>query len=618
MVCFSDDVDQAVLSRSCDAITHRGPDARGTWLSVDRRVGLAHRRLAIIDLSERGRQPMADKSGELVVTFNGEIYNFKALRKELECLGHGFQTGTDTEVILASYREWGVGCLDRFNGMFAFALYDIGRRQLFLARDRAGEKPLFFALRSDGFYFASELKALLTMPGSSCNLDPNALNEYFTYGYVPGDQCILMGVKKLAAGHAMTVDIAGRTVRDWRYWELPRPATDQTASEDDLVAELDRLLSDSVRMRLEADVPVGVLLSGGLDSSLITAYAAGSVSGKLRTFTITFPGHGKYNEAEFARMVARHFGTEHVELPAPEASFELLPMLARHFDEPIADSSMIPTYLVARLIRSHATVALGGDGGDELFGGYPHYSWLLKQERFRSYIPSFGRRAISACAVRFVKPGVRGRNYLLSFGEGMDRSIAQVNIHFDVGSRVRLLAPCRERIGRFDEPEAAKGALCVHRAGMVDRACAADFRSYLVDDILVKVDRASMANALEVRAPMLDHRLIELAFRNVPAHLKATETARKILLKRLAARVLPKELDLNRKQGFSLPLEHWFAGAWGKFVTEVLQEASPDLFDRRFLAELWAGQKAGRNNTQRLFSIVFFELWRRNFKAGLA
>ena len=616
LVRFAEDVTEDVLFRSADTLAHRGPDASGAWVSADRTVGLAHRRLAIIDLSERGRQPMADSAGRLVISFNGEIYNFKALREELTGLGHQFRTGTDTEVILEAYREWGTECLARCNGMFAFALYDQDRRQLFLARDRAGEKPLFYEERPEGFYFASELKALLVFPGSDRVLAPEALNHYLAYGYVAGESCILKGVRKLRAGHALVVDIVRRTVREWTFWKLPMPEPEGVVDELALVEELDGLLRDSVKLRLEADVPVGVLLSGGLDSSLVTAYAAGQVS-RLKTFTITFPGHAKYNEAEFAALVARHFGTEHTELPAPDASYDLLPLLARHFDEPMADSSMIPTYLVSRLIRSHATVALGGDGGDELFGGYPHNSWLLKQERLRAFVPAWARRAVSALTSSCVPNGVRGRNYLLSFGETLDRSIAQVNIHFDAASRARLLAPLGARLSDLEAPERAKAAYAATRGDLVDRACASDFNAYLVDDLLVKVDRASMATALEVRAPMLDHRLIEFAFRKVPGQLKATRDARKVLLKKLAARVLPPALDVNRKQGFSLPLDHWFAGPWKKLVTEILHDASPDLFDQRFLSGLWEGQQRGRNNSQRIFSIVLFELWRRTYKIEL-
>ena len=617
IVQSSGGVQPGLLQKCSATIAHRGPDAEGIWVSADGMVGLAHRRLAIIDLSERGRQPMVDQSGRLVISFNGEIYNFKFLREELIRLGHQFRTGTDTEVILEAYWEWGTECLERFNGMFAFALYDLNRRQLLLARDRAGEKPLFYEERPEGFYFASELKALLVFPGSSHTMAPEALNHYLAYGYIASEACILKGVKKLRAGHALVVDIAERTVREWAYWKLPMPEPSARVDSSALVEELDGLLRDSVRLRLEVDVPVGVLLSGGLDSSLVTAYAAGQV-GRLKTFTITFPGHAKYNEAEFAALVARHFGTEHTELPAPEASYDLLPLLARHFDEPMADSSMIPTYLVSRLIRSHATVALGGDGGDELFGGYPHNSWLLKQERLRAYVPTWARKAVSSVASRCVPNGVRGRNYLLSFGETLDRSIAQVNIHFDAASRARLLAPLRSRLNDIEAPERAKAAYSAGRGDLMDRACASDFNAYLVDDILVKVDRASMATALEVRAPMLDHRLIEFAFRKVPGHLKATRDARKVLLKKLAARVLPPALDVNRKQGFSLPLDQWFAGPWKKLVTEILRDASPDLFDQRFLSGLWEGQQRGRNNAQRIFSIVLFELWRRAYKIELA
>ncbi|MGA7992929.1 MAG: asparagine synthase (glutamine-hydrolyzing), partial [Thermoanaerobaculia bacterium] len=361
--------DREVLTAMRDAMRHRGPDDAGTWWSEDGRVGLAQRRLAIIDLSPGGHQPMQDASGSLCITFNGEIYNYLDLRAELESLGHAFRTASDTEVVLEAWREWGEGMLARLNGMFAFALWDRHARRLVLARDRAGEKPLFYWQGPEGLAFASELKGLMAFPGFPRELDLDSLPSYLAFGYVPFGRCLLRGVRKVEPAHAIAFE-PGREPRTWAWWVLPEPSSGPPPDPEELDAELETLLEDSVRRQLVADVPVGILLSGGIDSSLVTAMAARSSSRPVKTFTIAFPGHHVHDESAFARVVARHFGTDHTELAAEEATVELLPELARQYDEPMADSSMVPTFLVCRLVRRHATVALGGDGGDELFGGY--------------------------------------------------------------------------------------------------------------------------------------------------------------------------------------------------------------------------------------------------------
>jgi asparagine synthase (glutamine-hydrolysing) len=384
------------------------------------------------------------------------------------------------------------------------------------------------------------------------------------------------------------------------------------------VDRLDALLEDAVRRQLVADVPVGVLLSGGIDSSLVTAMAARVSSAAVRTFTISFPGHGAFDEGPYARQVASHFGTAHTELVAEPASVELLPTLARQYDEPMADSSMVPTYLVSRLIRQHATVALGGDGGDELFGGYTPYGWLLKQERARRFIPKFVRAGTAGAVSKVMPVGVRGRNYLMGYGGDFAESSMFSRILMDEQLRARLLAPVLGRIGRrLPPPEGFHRALGGECSSPVRTMTAMDFLSYMPDDILVKVDRASMLSSLEVRAPWLDHRLIEFAFGEVPDSLRATTAARKILPRRLAQRLLPAALDLQRKQGFSLPLASWFRGSWGKFFEEVLGDASTDLFDRRTVLQLVEGQRRGRSNTNRLFALTMFELWRREYGASV-
>jgi asparagine synthase (glutamine-hydrolysing) len=612
-------IEPGLLAAACNSLRHRGPDDAGLWQSPDGRVGLAQRRLAIIDLSPSGHQPMTDASGQLWITFNGEIYNYLDLRCELAAHGHRFCTASDTEVVLGAYRTWGVDCLLHLNGMFAFGLYDSAARRLFLARDRAGEKPLFYWHTPGRLVFASELKALMADPTFPRRLNLEALDYYLAYGYVPGEMCILQGVRKLAQGQAMTYDLETDALRVWYYWRLLEPPSQVDVSADDLTAELEALLEDSVRRQLVADVPVGIMLSGGIDSSLVTAMAARVSSKPVKTFTISFPGHEAYDEGPYARLVAEYFGTQHTEMVAEPATVELLPELARQYDEPIADSSMVPMYLVARLIRQHATVALGGDGGDELFGGYLHYVWLQRHERARRALPDFLRRWIGLAAARVLPVGLRGRNHLIGFSADLSYSIAHVNIYFDHCSRRRLLAPVADyKAWPTAAPEAYRAGLCVPEYTLVRQATEADFRTTMGDNYLVKVDRASMLNALEVRAPWLDYRIIEFAFGRVPDTLRVMETERKILPRRLAQRLLPPALDLRRKQGFSLPLMRWFKGAWGAYVESVLREADPQLFDQRMIQSLITGQHRGYANTARLFALTMFELWRREYRVAVS
>lgn len=592
-----------------DAMMHRGPDDAGEWWSADGRVGLAQRRLSIIDLSPAGHQPMHDALGALSIVFNGEIYNFADLRDELIARGHGFQSHSDTEVVLAAYREWGTQCLARLNGMFAFALYDARQQTAFLARDRAGEKPLFYHQAGGVLRFASELKALLADSTVPRRIDPSALDCYLAMGYAPGDLCILHGFNKLPPAHAMAFDLRTGVSKVWCYWQLPQCTEGEGVNEVDLLDELETLFEDAVRKQLVADVPVGVLLSGGVDSSLITAFAARATR-HVKTFTIRFPGHGALDETEHARLIARHFDTEHIELEAQPASAEMLPTLARQFDEPMVDSSMIPTCLVSGLVRRHCTVALGGDGGDELFGGYGHHSRLLWMKNRLGGIPLPLRRGISQAAEKLMPVGLKGRNWLQGLGVDLDNGLPLIASQFDAGTRRRLMA-ARPGWGTVAEGIIKK---CIPAStDLLQRATRMDFRNYLPEDILVKVDRASMLNSLEVRAPMLDYRLIEFAFGKVPSRLKATPHEKKILLKRLTQRALPPDFDRRRKQGFSIPLGAWLKdGPFRELFHDVL--LAPDcMFESHVVRGLLGGMDKGRSNGERLFGLVMFELWRREY-----
>lgn len=603
--------DRPPLAAMRDAMRHRGPDDEGEWWSPDGRVGLGFRRLSIIDLSPAGHQPMVTGDGELALVFNGEIYNFAELREELVGRGHLFRSRSDTEVILEAYRAWGTACVARLRGMFALALYDVRRGRLLLARDRAGEKPLFYALAGGRLRFASELKALFADAAVPRVMDASALDAYLAFGYVPGEACLLDGVAKLAAGSQATFDLGTGRLETSRYWALPGPPARGPVDETALEEELELLLETSVREQLVADVPVGVLLSGGVDSSLVVAMAARASSTPVRTFTITFPGHGSFNEGPYARLVAEHFGTDHYELIAEPATLDLLPALVHQYDEPIADSSMLPTFLVSRLVRSHCTVALGGDGGDELFGGYTLYQVAMAQQALRRWIPGLLRQAVGK-AGGWLPVGLLGRTYLQTLALDPLEAVARTGLYFDRPTRTAV-CPLVRGLALSARGESYR----VHSAAGVDttlqRLTRADFSSYLCDDILVKVDRASMLSSLEVRAPFLDQRIIEFAFGRVPDDLRTTLRGRKILLRRLARRLLPPALDINRKQGFSIPLAAWFRGDWGRYLREVLRGAPPELLNGVAVDRLFSGQRRGLNNGQRLFALAMLELWRREY-----
>jgi len=602
-----------------EALRHRGPDDEGVWWSPDRRVGLGHRRLAILDLTPTGRQPMADPAGRLRISYNGELYNHDDLRRELAGKGHAFRGTSDTEVVLAAWAEWGPECLGRFDGMFAFALHDAGVGRLFLARDRVGEKPLFYRHAEGGLVFASELTALLADPDCPRHLDLEALEYYLAYGYVPGERCILRGARKLPAAHALEYEPSGDRLRVWRYWTLPEPPRENStaASEGALVEELQALLTDSVRRRLVADVPVGVLLSGGVDSSLVAASAVRSSGRPVKTFTVTFPGDPAHDEGPRARLVARHLGTDHTEITAEPASLDLLPEIARQLDEPMADHSIVPTHLVSRAIRPLVKVALGGDGGDELFGGYPHYDWLARGEAVRRVVPA-PLRGILASAGHRLPLGARGRNHLIGLAGDRGSGIAHVNLYFDAHTRRRLLAPCADRLSPdAAPPELWRAGLGAPGRTLLQQATGADFQTTLVDGYLVKVDRASMLTSLEIRCPWLSQALVEFAFGRVPDELRAGRRGRKVLPRRLAALLLPPETGPGRKQGLTMPLDRWLRTGGAPGVEAVLREADSTLFDPRVIGELLDLQRRGYANAQRLFALALFELWRREHRIGV-
>lgn len=554
--------DAADLARMNDRLWHRGPDAQGTAVDLDRRVFLAHRRLSIIDLAT-GAQPMWTADRQLVVVFNGEIYNHEVLRKELKALGHVFQTDhSDTEVLLHGYRQWGTGLASRLNGMWAFALYDLAKGSLWLSKDRFGKKPLFYSLQNGTFAFSSELSSLRLHPSIRSNLDPLSLRKYYAYGFIPSPRSLYQHVSKLPGGHNLVLDVATLEHRVERYWEFsPEPAEYVPANaEEQWCEQLRALLRDAVQRRLMSDVPLGIFLSGGVDSSSVTAIAAGLVNQPLQTFSIGFDEAG-FDESPYAQIVASQYRTEHhVRRLSVTQARQLMPEIASKLDEPMGDSSLIPTYLLCAAARERVTVALGGDGGDELFCGYDPFKAIRLAQLYSRIVPRPVHQALCFLAARLPT----GHGYMaLDFKiKRMLRGLS----HRDALWNPVWLGPlgplevqelCSEPI---DPDELYSEAIeiwdsCAH-LHPVDRTMCFYAKLYMQDDILVKVDRASMMHSLEVRSPLLDIELVNFV-RKIPWTFKLRGGTGKYLLKKAMEPLLPREILYRSKQGFAMPVGQW-------------------------------------------------------------
>jgi asparagine synthase (glutamine-hydrolysing) len=598
------------LQAASNALSHRGPDSHGLWQSPDKLASFAHRRLAIIDLSAAGHQPMIDQDSGIAITFNGEIYNYQTLRKVLQDKGHQFQTRTDTEVILKSFLEWGQDCPQHLDGMFAFAIYDPRDRKLFVARDRAGEKPLFYAREANSLYFGSELKALFCNPRLNRKINPKSLETYLSFGFVPGSDCIIEGVSKLAPASRLLFDIPTATLKVDKYWEPPAYNSSIAVDPVLLLEELESLLHKSVQQQLVSDVSVGVLLSGGLDSSLVTAFAARSKQ-RIKTFSVVFNDDPAFNEAVHSRLIADYFKTDHTEIQAQPASVDLVPMLARQFDEPMMDSSMIPTYLVSKAIRQSCTVALGGDGGDELFGGYQHYQRMARLEGVFRMIPKLLRKIPSTLAQTIFPDVLKGRNWLKALSFDYDSTVPIIARYFYKNEIESLLTKTKLSC---DFAESHMTSRAVSRLAFLERVLRYDFDNYLPEDILVKVDRSSMLCSLEVRAPFLGREIIDYSFRSVPISLKVNKNERKIILKHLARKVLPPSFNVDRKQGFSIPLSKWMqTKEWQDLINDSLLSSNNTFFNKSTVSKVLSNKKFA----ERSFGLLTFDLWRREYKAYL-
>lgn len=614
-------------------IFNRGPDSSGEWADPEVGIALAHRRLSIIDLSPAGAQPMASSCGRYVITYNGEIYNHVELRKTLEQSSDApdWNGHSDTETLLAAISAWGLqGTLERLNGMFAFAMWDNQERKLYLARDRVGEKPLYYGIVNGVFLFGSELSALRAHPKWQGNVDRDSLTLYLRHNYVPSPRSIFKGVHKLPPAHFVVVSNGGHSVSDpENYWSLEDVIADGQAnpfsnSPEELADYLDNLLRDAVKIRMAADVPLGAFLSGGYDSSLVVALMQAQSNKPIRTFSIGFEEAG-YNEAHHAKAVAKHLGTNHTELyVSPKDALDVIPDLASFWNEPFADSSQIPTYLVSKLAREQVTVSLSGDGGDELFCGYGRYEKAYSIWQKLQMLPK-PARAILARALSHTP------------AQTVDRIVSRLPPRFRypaLGDRLLKLADVLQMNSREDFYKSFVSHLKVPEDIVIggtepqnlfnehdkwpkvsdfrERMMYFDTKTYLPDDILTKVDRASMAVSLEARVPLLDHRIVEFAWQ-LPLEYKFREGQSKWLLRQVLYRYLPREMMERPKMGFGVPIEHWLRGPLRDWAEALLNERllrEQGFFDPAPIRKMWEEHQSGKRRWHyHLWDILMFQAW---------
>lgn len=612
--------------RMADALAHRGPDGRDAWGDADAGVGLGHRRLAIIDLTATGAQPMHSADGHHVIVYNGEVYNFRELRSELEARGHSFRGTSDTEVMLAAFAEWGLEkAVQRFVGMFAFALFDRQARTLHLVRDRLGIKPLYWGLADGRLLFGSEMRALMAHPAFRAEIDREAVAAFLRYSYVPTPATIFRGVQKLRPGCILSVSSGGEpTIKPyWRLRDIIAIAPKFSLSVDDAAAALDGLLRDAVRGRMIADVPIGAFLSGGTDSATVVALMQACTDRPVRTFTIDFR-EAAYSEAPYARDIAGRLGTDHTEISLDaDAALALVTNVADWFDEPFADSSQLPTYLVSRMTRQHVAVALSGDGGDELFGGYPKYDMLEGAWRRIGQLP-FGLRALAGRCLASVPERTLTAAAAIALDPGRAERVGEKNRRFaaaiaaetgdDAAAALNIVG-----IDQTDLVTGATGSLLLERMpalnaslpDLASRMQAEDMVNYLPDDILTKIDRCSMAVSLEARVPILDHRVVEFVWSLPRAIRRGREP--KALLKAVLARYLPLALVDRPKRGFSVPLGQWLSGplrGWADDLLSPAKLANEGLLNAGAVQTLWQRHLSRREqNATALWNILMLRAW---------
>ena len=602
---------------SLEMLHHRGPDNTGVIYDKELNLALGLKRLSIIDLSANGSQPMEDQENRIQLIFNGEIYNYKELRKDLEKLNHEFTSASDTEVLLHGYTEWGKDLFEKLSGMFAFAIVDKLKNEIVLVRDRAGEKPLFYSILNGELFFSSEIKPLINFPGLSKDINPLSLNQLFEFGYTPRSSSIFRDIRKLAPGTTLTFNLKTREHIIEDYWEISERILKTNLKlnvdesiEKNLVSQLEGLLEKSVNSQLNADVPIGIFLSGGMDSSLITAIAS-RLRDKINTFTVIFSHYKKFDESSHARLVANTFATNHHELEANSINPAIIDELTYFFDEPMFDSSMIPTYLLSKTVSSSCKVALTGDGGDELFGGYPHYNKLLRLRKISNYIPIIIRKGVSSVCNNLLPIGFRGKKTIELLSSDFVNSYPNIAEFFSNSDRKELFNNSKFKTQKIDTLIESNVPVI---EDYISRATFSDFQNYLSEDLLVKVDRASMANSLEIRSPFLDREIIEFSFLNLPSSLKVEKNERKIILKKLAEKILPPTFQKDRKQGFSLPLGSFLLEEdWYDYFHQKIIDSDQDIFNHKAILKLLNSKYRIDQNAERLFAIVLFMCWVKRF-----
>ena len=603
------DAEFNLVHRMCEVIRHRGPDDEG--IHVEPGVGLGMRRLSIIDLAG-GRQPIHNETATIWIVFNGEIYNYRELRAELEARGHVFATSSDTESIVHAYEEWGEDAFQRLRGMFGIALWDRPNRTLLLARDRAGIKPLHYVHDGGRLSFGSEIKSLLAAGAFEPRLDLDSLDHYFAFLYTPRDGSIFEGVRKLPPGHYLRWRDGRIEVR--QYWKIAAVEPFR-GSEREAADALDRVLEDAVRAHMISDVPLGAFLSGGIDSSAVVGFMARASSRPVKTFSIGFDDP-QYDELEHARAVARHFGTDHHEFVVRPDALSILERLVSHFDEPFADSSAIPTWYVSEIARRHVTVVLSGDGGDELFGGYDRYFPSPRVAQF-DRLPIPGLRRLAALAWPRLPHGMKGKALLRHVSKDDQARYLDSVAFFQPDERLALYTDeVRSRLAASAEQTLASHFERFAALPLRSRLMRFDFETYLPDDVLTKVDRMSMAHSIESRVPLLDNEVIAFAAA-LPTHFKINGTKRKYVLKEVLRPMLPSSIVDRKKQGFGIPLGGWFRGGLTTVFSDILtspRTRQRGYFETRFIDRLIREHLSGtRDHAMRLWQLLVFELWHREY-----
>jgi asparagine synthase (glutamine-hydrolysing) len=608
-------VETSVLKRMTDTIYHRGPDDEGTY--IQNNVSLGFRRLSIIDLST-GHQPIANNDSSINIVFNGEIYNFLEQKEILIAKGYRFKTTTDTEVILRLYEEYGVDCLKYLRGMFAFAIWDNNKKQLFCARDRFGIKPFYYYTDKDKFVFGSEIKAILAAGDVDKTISYDALDSYFAFGYITSDLSIFKTIKKLRPSHYLLLSFKDKVSIDiQKYWEI-QFEPDFTRRDEQWREDIETCLSETVKIHMIADVPLGAFLSGGIDSSSVVAMMAKNSSFPVKTFTIGFK-EKEFSELEYAREVARKFGCEHHEQIVDPESIGLLPKLVHAYDEPFADTSAIPTYYVSKMAREHVTVALSGDGGDELFAGYSSYLSLMK---YHSNLFNFNSQVLNkllwGSVHRILPDAMKGKSASYFLSKGKDFASAYLYL-WSIEERRKLFLNDHPAINYSNASEQYKVNILKKGAGndYISNMQYLDLQTYMVDSVLTKVDRASMLSSLEVRVPLLDHKFAELSFR-IPSQLKMKLDKQKIIFKQTMAASLPGSILKHPKQGFSVPLSIWFKDDLKMYVKDVLLSQNPLLssyLDKKYITKIVEDNSSViKDPSTRIWSLLFFEEWLKQNK----